>query len=301
MQALIAKAMMLVIYISALAFGCKYLVNYRPNPDLNRLVLEEKIDRKILRAAWKYGCPQLVAKGFHNDIMLRKVRGREYMFRSKENLTLDKGREILVKLVLDILKIYNEDRLYKKYLFEYPLTTKNIDVSVSSKIGEAKEHILPNIGGVWTIMNHLSFTHYSKISGKPKGRVDSFDPNYESYEIKESFRLALSKVANLLSNEQKATAESLSLLDGNLKDEEISSDTESQKEIKTKELWILAEEKNFKEGRNKSRNQLAEDIEDIKKSNTSRWERDTVFSDEKQKRLYDKKKAYLKGEKEWDN
>ncbi len=266
-----------MICICSVAYGCRSLVGYRLNRHSRQLILEEKLDRKILRAAWKYGCPQMVGKGFHNDIMLRKVRGRKYTFQSKENLTLEKGRELLVKLILDILKIYNEDQQNKKYLYEYPLTTKNISVHLISKIGEANEHVLPHINGVSTILNHLHFTYNSKISGKPKGQIDFFNKNYENLKIKEGFRLALSKVENTLSPDQIGTAKSLGLLDGFLKDEETSSDRESRKEIKTKELWILCEENEFKEGRI-SRDSLEDNIEDIKKSKMDRWEKDTVFS-----------------------
>ncbi len=300
MKARIAKALMLLICICAVAIGCKSFVGYQPNRYSNQSILEEKIDRKILRAAWKYGCPQMVGKGFHNDIMLRKVRGREYIFRSKENLTLKKGRELIVKLILDILKIYNEDRQYKKYLYEYPLSTKNINIHLISKIVDANEYVLPHIDGVSLTLNHLFFSYNSKISGKPNGQIDSFNKNYENQEIKEGFRLALSKVVNTLTHEQEETAKSLGLLDGFLKDEETSSDRESRKEIKTKELWILCEENEFKEGRI-SRESLEDNIEDIKKSKMVRWEKDTDFPDEKQKKIYDKKKAYLKGDKEWEN
>lgn len=279
---------------------CRDIINYRPGQPVSKEKLSQSNDRAVCRlASKKYGLG-CMGIGFESEITVKKLRGKDYIFYSTQVLNHDEGRELLVKLTLDILNIYNTNLDYRKHLYYHPWNIQNLILTVFSKQGKATEFSYPKIKVAKLMMRHLHFEHLEKIKGEVKGKRNYDEPDYEELNNKESFRMALNKIKDTLSDKQLKIAEDLGLFDGKLEDEESDTTAEAAKEIETKELYLLSEENNFKEGRISDRQR---DLfhKSLRNKPHLKWEKDMEFFDKYQKALYEKKMAYLRGEREWED
>ncbi len=127
---------------------------------------------------------RMLANKYHMRQCATGIGGRDKVWmmalsfdKCGDPLTEEEARQLIVNCVDDFLEAANAEEKLKPFLANYPLTAKNLDLTIFSRDKDRKIHYFPHIAIIWDLEGKIGFL--TKISSSKYGYHTK---KYETYE-----------------------------------------------------------------------------------------------------------------------